>query len=210
MSSQYSSRFRSRSSLTSCQHVCGRLYCCRPGCKASIKNRQNYCGLESFALASTVRTNTDSPLFCPKKDLDQLKSSRRHINKNPYHTTNNESLLLDLKENPTGNQQLDNVSCTLASNRLVLFGTLHLKRFIGVEKDPPAPLPCICRPESSQRASTCGCWCRSPSFRPRCPRSNGSGSWYTQFWPKKRQYTHNLIFATKISVSHILGFHLII
>ncbi len=141
MSSQYSSRFRSRSSLTSCQHVCGRLYCCRPGCKASIKNRQNYCGLESFALASTVRTNTDSPLFCPKKELDQLKSSRRHINKNPYHTTNNESLLLDLKENPTGNQQLDNVSCTLASNRLVLFGTLHQSDSLGLRKIPGSHYP---------------------------------------------------------------------
>lgn len=128
MSSQYSLRFRSRSFLTSCQHVCGRLYCCRPGCKTTIKNRQNYCGLESFASVSTVRTYTDSPLSCIKKRF------RNHINKT-YYTTNNESLLLDFIKKKS-HRHLNNVSGTLASKRLVLFGTLHLIDSLGLRKIP--------------------------------------------------------------------------
>jgi len=127
-----------------------------------------------------------TPFFMHQKG-SQVNLFSNHKNK----TTYNESLLYYLK-----------------AARDWYFLVLYTKTVHwGWEKSPKRlPLPCICRPESSQRASTCGCWCRSPSFPPLCPRSSGSGSLYMQFLPKKGQRVYKqLHFATNyIKASPIL------
>lgn len=66
--------------------------------------------------------------------------------------------------------------------------------------------PCRYQPGSSQRASTCGWRCRSPSSPPPCPRSSGSRSWCRRSSPETSTRSFGLItlFRSRLILADVL------